>query len=114
MFKEALMKAIDKKGITLEQYYDKIYKPGTPSSRVHMFFKVEAILKSKYMWSRPDFMFQDILKKVSEVLPLYYKSNYALEKQYDKITKIPGKLDLFYYLFNWLLRLHEEVSQEGE
>jgi hypothetical protein len=114
MFKEALMKAVERQGITLEEYYDKIYKPGTSSSKTHMYFKVESILRSNVMWRRVDFLYQDIISRAQLVLPLYYKSQNALEKQHIKILKIDNKLGLFYYLFNWLVRLHDEISQEGD
>ena len=111
MFSQALQTALDRKGITLGQYYDKIHVPGSNSSRVHLYFKLEALLKSRYIWSRPDMLYQDIASTFCKYLQLYYKRQQSIQAVYLKLESIPNKYELFYLVFDWLLRLHDEVVE---
>lgn len=111
VFTQALKTALDKKGITLDQYYDKIHIPGTNSSRVHLYFKIEALLKSKTFWTRPDMLYQDIASLFCKYLQLYYKKEHSLQAVHLKLEKISSKYELFHLIFSWLLRLHDKVVE---
>ena len=111
-FSIALSDALDKKGITIDQYYDKIHITGSKSSKVHLYFKIEALLKSQTMWFRPDFYYQDIAELFAEYIKLYYKQENALELARLKISMIPNKQQLYYHIFEWLLKLYAKVAVE--